>query len=356
MAGSISYKCPNCGGELLFSPETGGFTCPYCGSAFTEEKIKALYEQREAEEGVKGQAAEAKAQASEELLRYNCPNCGAEIVTEESTAATFCYYCHNPVVLVGRLSGEEAPQYVLPFSIDRKKALSIFGEWIKKKKFVPRAFYDEKQIEKFTGVYFPYLIYSCKAHSELSGVGTSVERRRHGDTEEIITSKFQVERNGELPVDMVARNALKKANRVLAESVQPFAVNSLKPFAPSYLSGFVAERKDMNGDDVQADTRQEVARYALASLRNSVSEYDGISVTPDNIWLSDEKLEYALMPVWTMTYREPGSSKLYYFSLNGQSGKVVGELPVDNGKLFRYFLMIFIPLFVALLALTYFIS
>ena len=44
------------------------------------------------------------------------------------------------------------------------------------------------------------------------------------------------------------------------------------------------------------------------------------------------------------------------FSLNGQSGKVVGELPVDNGKLFRYFLSIFIPLFIALLALMYFIS
>lgn len=356
MAGSISYKCPNCGGELLFSPETGGFTCPFCGSAFTEDKIKALYEQREAVEGVKGQAAEEKAAASDELLRYNCPNCGAEIVTEESTAATFCYYCHNPVVLVGRLSGEEGPRYVLPFSIDRKKALGIFGDWIRKKKFVPRAFYDEKQIEKFTGVYFPYLIYSCKAHSELSGVGTSVERRRHGDTEEIITSKFQVERNGELPVDMVARNALKKANRVLAESVQPFDVNSLKLFAPSYLSGFVAERKDVASEDVQSETRQEVARYALAALRNSISEYDGISVTSDNIWLSDEKLEYALMPVWTMTYREPGSSKLYYFSLNGQSGKVVGELPVDNGKLLRYFLSIFIPLFIALLALMYFIS
>ena len=134
MAGSISYKCPNCGGELVYAPEKGGFHCPYCSSDFTEEKIKALYEQREETEAAKGQAAEEKAAARDELVQYNCPNCGAVIVTEESTAATFCYYCHNPVVLVGRLSGAEQPQYVLPFAIDRKKALDIFGAWIKKKK------------------------------------------------------------------------------------------------------------------------------------------------------------------------------------------------------------------------------
>ena len=356
MAGSISYKCPNCGGELVYAPGTGGFHCPYCSTDFTEEKIKALYEQREAEEGSKGQAAEEKAAAREELVQYNCPNCGAEIVTEESTAATFCYFCHNPVVLVGRLSGAEAPQYVLPFGIDRKKALGIFQNWIKKKKFVPRAFYDEKQIEKFTGVYFPYLLYSCEAHSSLSGVGTRVERHEHGDIEEIVTSKYQIERNGDLPVRKVARNALKKANRVLAESVQPFATEELKPFSPSYLSGFVAERRDMESASIQAETRQEVEQYALASLRSSVSVYQGLPVGPDNIRLDHEQLEYALMPVWTMTYRAPGSSKLYYFSLNGQSGKVVGELPVDNGKLFCYFLRIFIPLFAVLLALMYFIS
>ena len=231
--------------------------------------------------------------------------------------------------LVGRRSGAEQPQYVLPFAIDRKKALDIFGAWIKKKKFVPRAFYDEKQIEKFTGVYFPYLLYSCEAHSNLEGVGTRVEHHERGDIEEIVTSKYQIQRHGDLPVKMVARNALKKANRVLAESVQPFATENLKPFSP---------------------------RYALASLRNSVSMYQGLPVDAGNVCLDHEKLEYALMPVWTMTYREPGSSKLYYFSLNGQSGKVVGELPVDNGKLFRYFLTIFIPLFIALLALMYFIS
>ena len=156
MAGSISYKCPNCGGELVYAPEKGGFHCPYCSSDFTEEKIKALYEQREEAEAAKGQAAEEKAAARDELVQYNCPNCGAcDCDRREHGGDIFAITATTPVVLVGRLSGAEQPQYVLPFAIDRKKALDIFGAWIKKKKFVPRAFYDEKQIEKVHGGLLP---------------------------------------------------------------------------------------------------------------------------------------------------------------------------------------------------------
>lgn len=96
-------------------------------------------------------------------MLYTCPSCGAEIVTDETTAATFCYYCHNPVILSGRLSGEFHPDYVIPFAMEKKRAVEIFEQWMKKKRFVPKAFYSEDQIEKISGVYFPYMLYSCRA-------------------------------------------------------------------------------------------------------------------------------------------------------------------------------------------------
>ena len=49
-----SYKCPNCGGGLVFDPKTQKFKCEYCLSAFTEETLKEMEEAaRKSEEASK---------------------------------------------------------------------------------------------------------------------------------------------------------------------------------------------------------------------------------------------------------------------------------------------------------------
>lgn len=345
MAEQISYKCPNCGGALNYMPAEADYGCPYCASRFTLERLEELFGKQDGMD-----AAEESA-----LNSYSCPGCGAEIVAEESTAATFCYYCHSPVILSGKLGGEHRPDYVLPFSIDRKKALGIFDSWIRKKRFVPKSFYDRRQIEKFSGVYFPYLLYRAEIRAHVDTTGRKVRRSPSGNYENITTEIYQVRRDGELPGAAIAKNALKKNNRILAEAVQPFDSSALKPFHPSYLSGFVAERKDMELREAEGGTVREVKNYALSRLRSSFSEYEDLSVGEENIELANESWSYALMPVWTMTYRDRNSDKLYYFSLNGDSGKVVGELPVDRGALFRYMLSIFVAVLLPLLALCYFL-
>ena len=46
-----SYKCPNCGGGLVFDPKTQKFKCEYCLSAFTEEALKEMEEAARKSEG-----------------------------------------------------------------------------------------------------------------------------------------------------------------------------------------------------------------------------------------------------------------------------------------------------------------
>ena len=151
----VSFKCPNCGGELVFDPNTQNYSCPYCNSEFSQEQIDTM--QKGKQPSQESEAADsAKGQEQEEAAVYVCPNCGAEIVTDPTTAATECYYCQSPVVLSERVSGEYLPQEIIPFAIDRKKAGEIFLQNMKKKKFVPRGFFSAKQIEKISGVYFPY--------------------------------------------------------------------------------------------------------------------------------------------------------------------------------------------------------
>ena len=172
----ISFKCPNCGGELIFDPATQKYKCEYCNSLFTQEELDAMKPmqgeepeaaaQERAAQAAAGAAAGEKAETGQtvgeresepegEAVYYSCPSCGAEIVTDTTTAATFCYYCHNPVVLGKRLEGSYLPNKIIPFEIGREDAEKKFLDFVSKKKYVPKAFFNKKKIESMTGVYFP---------------------------------------------------------------------------------------------------------------------------------------------------------------------------------------------------------
>jgi DNA-directed RNA polymerase subunit RPC12/RpoP len=142
---AITYKCPNCGGELVFDPASQKYRCEYCASEFEQQQLERMKpaegEERTEEHADREEDAQQKQSESSRAVFYSCPSCGAQIVTDETTAATFCYYCHNPVVLEGRLSGEYLPDQIIPFAIDRKMAVGQFQKYIRKKKFVPKAFF-----------------------------------------------------------------------------------------------------------------------------------------------------------------------------------------------------------------------
>jgi len=397
----MSYKCPNCGGGLQFDPPSGKFKCEFCLSEFTEEEMKRLEEEearkkvRYEEESVEpessggqpgepggsggqsgesgssggksrepggsgGQSGESggsrgqsrgleSSETQERAVIYSCPSCGAEIVTDATTAATFCYYCHNPVVLSGRLSGELMPDYVLPFSIDKKGATERFLSWIGKKKFVPKSFYSKDQIEKLSGIYFPYLLYSCQVDGKLNADAEKNRTWTTGNIQFTEHKKYQVERAGCLDVKNLTRNALLKANRELVEGVLPFEMEKMLPFQMGYLSGFQAQKRDMDGQNFTADAELEVKNYAVEQLKSSISGYATINVKNSETHIRNAKWQYALLPVWALTYKDRQKDKVYYFAMNGQTGKIWGKLPVDKGKLAVLFLEVFIPVFTVLM-------
>lgn len=338
----ISYKCPNCGGQLVFEPSEQNYKCEYCSSSFSQEELEAMKPDMEKEQQAQeqpqtvtesgttesAQSGAAESEHSGEAVIYVCPSCGAQIVTDSTTAATFCYYCHNPVVLSGRLSGELEPNRVIPFAIDKKQAEQRFLEFVHSKKFVPRAFFQKKQIEKLSGVYFPYWVYDCTMEGSMDAQGTNIRVWRNGDVEYTETKYYQVEREGIIELSNLTRNALTKANRKLVEGVLPYDLTQAKDFHMGFLSGFQAEKRDVESESLKQQTEQEVKEYGKQLLRDTISGYSGVTVSSHQEKFLTEKWSYVLLPVWTLTYKGK-NGKLYYYSLNGQTGKVYGELPID---------------------------
>lgn len=346
---AVSFKCPNCGGDLRFDPATQKYKCEFCLSSFEQSEFEEANAKRQEEaEPSPGRADENGA------VVYSCPSCGAQIVTDATTAATFCYYCHNPVVLQGKLSGEYEPDLVIPFAVDRKEAVDSFLKYVNAKKFVPKDFFCKEQIEKISGVYFPFWMYSCKADGHWHGQGNQIRVYHRGDTEFTETKIFDIERDADLEFTRLTRNALNKENKQLVEAVQPFRLEEAKGFSMGYLSGFQAEKRDIEKKELLDSLKDEVKSHAAGMMRTSVSGYTTVNAVNESVHIRSDEWKYLLLPVWVLTYKG-GDGKTYYYAMNGQTKKVCGVLPLAKGRILKMFFSIFIPLLIILLIGGYFL-
>ena len=176
-----------------------------------------------------------------------------------------------------------------------------------------------------------------------------------GSTQFTRTEKYDISRDGVMDINHVSRNALSKANRKLAEGVMPFETDKLQPFHMGYLSGFIAENRDLEREQFDQEVEAEVRQFAGDSLGSGLAGYDSVQVRSKEAHIIHPKWQYVLMPVWTLTYKEEKTGKIYYFACNGQTGKVCGQLPVDFGRLAFLFIEVFVPVLAALLLAGYFL-
>lgn len=117
-----------------------------------------------------------------DAVTYTCPSCGAQIVTDATTAATFCYYCHNPVVLGGRLEGKFLPDQVIPFSVSREDAEKGFKDYVCKKN-LSRVPFITKSRSRASQVYIFHTGITIPDWRENAGRGEKCPRvanRKHG--------------------------------------------------------------------------------------------------------------------------------------------------------------------------------
>ncbi len=320
---TVSYKCPNCSGELKWSPDDQKYACEWCASLFTEEEVNQHQPQEQTQEDVN---------FSEDTDLYICSSCGASIFCDHNTAATFCYYCHNPVSLQGRLTGAYKPEKIIPFKLSREKAEEEFGNLVKKKWFLPFGFWGQSTLEKMTGIYVPFWI--ADSHVDAHVDATSIEKieRRHGDRVHVTERHYAHSRSAKMYYEGIPADGSKKIDDNIMDSIEPFNYADLKDFNMSYLSGFLCDKYDVDKAEVLPRIKDRIEKAATEKLLADITGPGAVVLTTKNVRLLDTKWHYMLMPVWFFTYKCRG--KIYDFALNGQTGKAAGQYPVSIAKLF----------------------
>lgn len=345
MSDLLDYKCPNCGGALEFDTALQKMKCPFCDSTFEmnelEQKDDVLNQpaqQATAFEGAPKQdefnwndAGQDWNGEDENMSVFVCNSCGGEIVGDTNTAATSCPYCGNPVVMSGRLSGMLKPDYVIPFQLDKKAAKAKLKEYVTSKKFAPSTFKSENKLEEIKGIYVPFWLFDSQINAAVNYEATKVRTWSDSKYEYTETSYFDIYRQGNMAFSNIPVDGSSKMPDDLMESIEPYDFSKAVNFQTAYLAGYLADKYDVDMQASVPRANERIKHSAEDTLRDTVVGYTSVTPKISNVQLINGVSKYALYPVWLLNTSYKGEK--YTFAMNGQTGKFVGNLPLDKGKL-----------------------
>lgn len=284
------------------------------------------------------------------MRAYGCPSCGAELICEESTAATSCPYCGNPTVVPGQFSGALRPDFIVPFKLSKEDAVKALKSHYKGKFFLPKSFTGENHVQEIRGIYVPFWMFDGEAEGDAHYEAARSRTYRSGDYEITETKHYDVYRAGTVTFEKVPVDASSKMPDGHMDSIEPYDYKELKPFSTAYLPGFLADKFDVTVEQSRQRADQRCEGTLASALRGTVKRYDFCVLRESSVHLRRGKVHYALMPVWMLNTKWHG--KDFLFAMNGQTGKLVGDLPVSWGKFWGLFAAIAVPLSVISSALV----
>ena len=303
---------------MHFDAATGKVKCDYCDSTFTIEEVKKSYEEKnqKAREAAKEAAGDTAGLGAEELgieapnvetaagedwgsdaskLKvYNCGNCGAQLITDETTAATTCPYCGNPTIIPGQFSAGRKPDYVIPFACEKEQAMEKLQSYYKGKKLLPKSFTSGNHLEEIKGVYVPYWLFSGSVDADMTFECGKSTTTREGDFDVTRTKLYRVRRAGTMKFEKIPCDASTSMPDDLMDSVEPYHYDSLRKFELEYLPGYLANKYDVEQKTLQKKADERAVATACDELRDSISGYDSVTEQGRSAKIRRKSAQYIL--------------------------------------------------------------
>ena len=310
------YQCPSCGGQLYFSIRDQRLRCPSCDNLYDPEKI---------DEG-KG----AKEEEYYGVTIYTCTQCGAEIVSTDHAATAFCSYCGSQTTLEGRLGKEVRPKYIVPFQKTKVSCKEQYAQVLSYAAYAPKELHDPQFIENFRGIYMPYWLYRVHFKDEV----TLPAERKRSKGEYEYTDEYSLTAGLQGAYENIQYDASSSFDDNIAAQIAPFTTKHRKPFKPAYLAGFFADTADVDKDTYRQDAEDRAGEYAVDKLARDMKRNHYEIEKPSSkeelgelLGTKCDEAEAALLPVWFLTWRK--GKRVAYAIVNGETGKVSADIPVD---------------------------
>lgn len=323
------FECPNCAHNLKFDIKAQQMKCDACESLFDPYVIEM----------------DRYAENSEyfETNIFTCSQCGGQIISDDTEASTYCLFCGNPTIFADRISKEKCPDYIIPFKLTKEDCKKAYLKKVRKAFFVPKEYKKEEFIEGFKGVYMPYWSYHFSKDDKILLKGQISKRQGNYiiSDEYDITGELNAEFNGD------SYDAASSFSDDISTALTPYEMEGRKEFVPSFLSGFYGDCADVEQDLYKKKAEDYVEEVILEKLKQeeklkkyTLPEFQNLSSQ------FDIQAERTLYPVWFMSYRI--RDKISYVAVNGQTGKVVADLPMNAKKFLFSSCLLTFPIFILL--------
>ena len=340
MAVLQEFKCPCCDGAIEFDSSLQKMKCPYCDTEFEVETLKSYGADLNAtgEENMQWETTPGEQWQVDEttgLRTYVCESCGGEIVGDENMAATACPFCDNPVVMKGQFAGDLKPDLVIPFKLDKKAAKEALQKHYLGKRLLPKVFKDQNHLDEVKGIYVPFWLFETDAEATIRYKATRVRSWSDSNYNYVETQHYHVSRGGSVGFAAVPVDGSTKLEDELMESIEPFNLADAVEFNPAYLAGYLADRYDVDAEQSIARANERIKQSTADAFATTTQGYSTIVPVSTAIGLQNSSAKYALYPVWLLNTTWNG--KKYTFAMNGQTGKLVGDLPMDKGLYNKWF-------------------
>ena len=353
MAVLQEYKCPCCGGAIEFDSNIQKMRCPYCDTEFEMEAL-AQYDSElkyEAPDHMQWENAGATPWQEKGIRSYICNSCGGEIIGDENTAATACPYCGNPVVMMEQFAGTLRPDLVIPFQLDKADAIAALKQHYEGKRLLPKAFKDENHLQEIQGIYVPFWLFDTEADANVRYRATQVRHWSDSRYDYTETSHYLLSRRGNLGFERIPVDGSSKMDDTMMESIEPFDHSKAVDFQTAYLAGYLADKYDVESQQCIERANQRVRKSTEDAFAATTIGYTTVVPEHTGIQLKDGRIHYALYPVWLLSTKWQG--KNYLFAMNGQTGKMAGDLPVDKSLARKWFWGITAAVSAAAMLLSY---
>jgi len=339
-----TFKCRRCGGTISYSAAQRRLTCPFCGN---NQEIDVVEVGRAAEEFEFTLDAMARPQRGwgDQRPEIVCESCGAVVSVAPNALTDTCAFCGSNRVLARAARDDIVrPTSLIPFGVERPRVQANVAEWLGRGWMHPAELRNAGVLRELAGVYLPYWTFDTEARADWRAeVGTrrTVRYRQGGKwrTRSVIDWRW---RSGRVryPVNDHLVPGTRHVSQSVLEKVGPFDLSELVEYDAGFLAGWQAQRYD-----VELPEAWESARASIRDATKEACHRDTGSSHVRNFRMSadfaDEKWRHVLLPVYLSSYRF--AETVYQVMVNGQTGRVAGQKPVDWRKVWLVIALLFVP-------------
>ena len=347
---ALDNRCPSCKASITFNPVNQMWDCSYCGSKFTLEQMQQYNNVSVVSSNdVVSQLVPESVMKNIDL--YRCNSCGAQIMADEHTTSTFCVYCGNTAILKDRIEQGRAPNFIIPFKKTKEDAIKGFKKITRNKLLAPSCFKNVKNIEKITGIYIPFWAYDLEANGEAEFEAWDSKSWSDSKYKYTKVDRYSIRKSGHFDFNKVLADASTRFPDDLMDSLEPFDYTDLRPYNHAYLAGFLAEKYDV---DESVGMNRVVGRTkdtALGMIEGTIG-HQKRKLVNDGIRVSSRYTHYIMLPVWMVNIKY--KNKYYTFAMNGQTGRLVGNMPVSFLQTIFWSVIFFAIFFVVGIAFVWF--